>query len=226
MVAIRLSIFFSFSPSLHLPLPLSSQTLSFTHYMLLFALFVLLWGFFSLEKEFWPAVIECCLCFSLSLCVCVCQTLKNISWYTERALTEISLGSLLILVVIRTIQFNMTRTRVRLLHTLPKLFIFPTIRSDRNRRKQRKNGAGGRAREHIEAFEHPKFRFSVALHYSVLIFMNINLTFKFLVLEFAIYFFCGGGGLFSFWNSGRAYGSSTCEHKFWSFLCSCYFFSG
>ena len=41
------------------------------------------------------------------------QVLKNISWYTERSLTEISLGSLLILVVIRTIQFNMTRTRVR-----------------------------------------------------------------------------------------------------------------
>ncbi|KAM9450962.1 dymeclin isoform 1-T3 [Clarias gariepinus] len=44
-------------------------------------------------------------------------TLKNISWYTERALTEISLGSLLILVVIRTIQFNMTRTRDKYLHT-------------------------------------------------------------------------------------------------------------
>ncbi|XP_047661289.1 dymeclin isoform X2 [Tachysurus fulvidraco] len=43
--------------------------------------------------------------------------LKNISWYTERALTEISLGSLLILVVIRTIQFNMTRTRDKYLHT-------------------------------------------------------------------------------------------------------------
>lgn len=42
------------------------------------------------------------------------QVLKNISWYTERSLTEISLGSLLILVVIRTIQFNMTRTRVGL----------------------------------------------------------------------------------------------------------------
>uniref|UniRef100_A0A674NEB1 Dymeclin n=1 Tax=Takifugu rubripes TaxID=31033 RepID=A0A674NEB1_TAKRU len=38
--------------------------------------------------------------------------LKNITWYSERSLTEISLGSLLILVVIRTIQFNMTRTRV------------------------------------------------------------------------------------------------------------------
>lgn len=40
------------------------------------------------------------------------QILKNITWYSERSLTEISLGSLLILVVIRTIQFNMTRTRV------------------------------------------------------------------------------------------------------------------
>uniref|UniRef100_A0A665UD13 Dymeclin n=1 Tax=Echeneis naucrates TaxID=173247 RepID=A0A665UD13_ECHNA len=39
--------------------------------------------------------------------------LKNVTWYTERSLTEISLGSLLILVVIRTIQFNMTRTRVQ-----------------------------------------------------------------------------------------------------------------
>ncbi|XP_017263091.1 dymeclin [Kryptolebias marmoratus] len=43
--------------------------------------------------------------------------LKNIFWYSERSLTEISLGSLLILVVIRTIQFNMTRTRDKYLHT-------------------------------------------------------------------------------------------------------------
>ncbi|KAM6901698.1 dymeclin [Lycodopsis pacificus] len=43
--------------------------------------------------------------------------LKNVSWYSERTLTEISLGSLLILVVIRTIQFNMTRTRDKYLHT-------------------------------------------------------------------------------------------------------------
>uniref|UniRef100_A0A3Q4GNN2 Dymeclin n=1 Tax=Neolamprologus brichardi TaxID=32507 RepID=A0A3Q4GNN2_NEOBR len=43
--------------------------------------------------------------------------LKNVAWYTERSLTEISLGSLLILVVIRTIQFNMTRTRDKYLHT-------------------------------------------------------------------------------------------------------------
>uniref|UniRef100_A0A8C4XTJ7 Dymeclin n=1 Tax=Falco tinnunculus TaxID=100819 RepID=A0A8C4XTJ7_FALTI len=43
--------------------------------------------------------------------------LKNITWYAERVLTEISLGSLLILVVIRNIQYNMTRTRDKYLHT-------------------------------------------------------------------------------------------------------------
>ncbi|KAM6303975.1 dymeclin isoform 1-T3 [Podargus strigoides] len=43
--------------------------------------------------------------------------LKNITWYAERVLTEISLGSLLVLVVIRTIQYNMTRTRDKYLHT-------------------------------------------------------------------------------------------------------------
>ncbi|XP_013930262.1 PREDICTED: dymeclin [Thamnophis sirtalis] len=43
--------------------------------------------------------------------------LKNITWYSERVLTEISLGSLLILVVIRTVQYNMTRTRDKYLHT-------------------------------------------------------------------------------------------------------------
>ncbi|PIO24565.1 hypothetical protein AB205_0132930, partial [Aquarana catesbeiana] len=42
--------------------------------------------------------------------------LKNITWYSERVLTEISLGSLLILVVIRTIQYNMTRTRAFFFH--------------------------------------------------------------------------------------------------------------
>ncbi|XP_067886431.1 dymeclin isoform X1 [Heterodontus francisci] len=43
--------------------------------------------------------------------------LKNITWYAERVLTEISLGSLLVLVVIRTVQYNMTRTRDKYLHT-------------------------------------------------------------------------------------------------------------
>uniref|UniRef100_A0A2C9L5B3 Dymeclin n=1 Tax=Biomphalaria glabrata TaxID=6526 RepID=A0A2C9L5B3_BIOGL len=42
---------------------------------------------------------------------------KNVQWYKERPLSEISLGGLLILVVIRTIQYNMTRMRDKYLHT-------------------------------------------------------------------------------------------------------------
>jgi len=44
-------------------------------------------------------------------------TLKKLTWYTERSLNEISLGGLLIAVVLRTIQFNMTRMRDKYLHT-------------------------------------------------------------------------------------------------------------
>lgn len=43
--------------------------------------------------------------------------LKNIAWYTERTISEISLGGLLILVVIRTIQYNMLKMRDKYLHT-------------------------------------------------------------------------------------------------------------
>lgn len=45
------------------------------------------------------------------------QTLKNIHWYTERSISEISLGGLLVLVVIRTIQYNMLKMRDKYLHT-------------------------------------------------------------------------------------------------------------
>lgn len=38
-------------------------------------------------------------------------------WYTERNLTDISLGGLLILVVIRTVQYNMMKMRDKYLHT-------------------------------------------------------------------------------------------------------------
>jgi hypothetical protein len=42
----------------------------------------------------------------------------NLSFrYTERSLNEISLGGLLVAVVLRTIQFNMTRMRDKYLHT-------------------------------------------------------------------------------------------------------------
>lgn len=44
-------------------------------------------------------------------------TLKNIPWFKERPISEISLGGLLILVVIRTIQYNITRMRDKYLHT-------------------------------------------------------------------------------------------------------------
>lgn len=43
--------------------------------------------------------------------------LKNIQWYTERSISEISLGGLLILVIIRTVQYNMLKVRDKYLHT-------------------------------------------------------------------------------------------------------------
>lgn len=43
--------------------------------------------------------------------------LKNILWYTERNISEISLGGLIILVIIRTIQYNMLKVRDKYLHT-------------------------------------------------------------------------------------------------------------
>ncbi|XP_022911837.2 dymeclin [Onthophagus taurus] len=43
--------------------------------------------------------------------------LKSIPWYNERNLSEVSLGGLLVLVVIRTIQYNMLKMRDKYLHT-------------------------------------------------------------------------------------------------------------
>lgn len=43
--------------------------------------------------------------------------LKNIQWYTERSISEISLGGLLVLVIIRTVQYNMLKVRDKYLHT-------------------------------------------------------------------------------------------------------------
>ena len=42
---------------------------------------------------------------------------KDVDWYSERVLGEISLGGLVILVVIRTIQHNMLKMRDKYLHT-------------------------------------------------------------------------------------------------------------
>jgi len=41
----------------------------------------------------------------------------DVSWYTERKLTDISLGSLLVLIILRTIQYNMAKMRDKYLHT-------------------------------------------------------------------------------------------------------------
>ena len=40
------------------------------------------------------------------------QVIPTIPWYTERVITNITLGGLLVLVVLRTIQYNMTKMRV------------------------------------------------------------------------------------------------------------------
>jgi len=42
---------------------------------------------------------------------------QQVVWYTERTVTQLSLGGLLILVVIRTIQYNMLKMRDKYLHT-------------------------------------------------------------------------------------------------------------
>jgi len=42
---------------------------------------------------------------------------QQVTWYTERAVSQLSLGGLLILVVIRTIQYNMLKMRDKYLHT-------------------------------------------------------------------------------------------------------------
>ncbi|KXJ28564.1 dymeclin [Exaiptasia diaphana] len=44
-------------------------------------------------------------------------TVSNIPWYTERTISNITLGGLLVLVVLRTIQYNMTKMRDKYLHT-------------------------------------------------------------------------------------------------------------
>jgi len=44
-------------------------------------------------------------------------TIPSIPWYKERVITNITLGGLLVLVVLRTIQYNMTKMRDKYLHT-------------------------------------------------------------------------------------------------------------
>ena len=45
------------------------------------------------------------------------QTIHNVDWYsTERQLSQITLGGLIVLVLTRTIQVNIVKVRVRLLY--------------------------------------------------------------------------------------------------------------
>jgi len=54
--------------------------------------------------------------FNQTIHGCVLR-LNQITWYTERSCTDLSLGGLVILVVIRTIQYNMLKMRDKYLHT-------------------------------------------------------------------------------------------------------------
>src|ERR1700743_642356 len=45
------------------------------------------------------------------------QLLKTVPWYTERKVSDITLGGLIILVIIRTIQYNILKMRDKYLHT-------------------------------------------------------------------------------------------------------------
>ncbi|CAG9794474.1 unnamed protein product [Diatraea saccharalis] len=42
---------------------------------------------------------------------------KNLSWYTERSISEISVGGLMVLVIVRALHYNMARVRDKYLHT-------------------------------------------------------------------------------------------------------------
>lgn len=43
--------------------------------------------------------------------------LKNLTWYTERTISEISLGGMMVLIIIRTVQYNILKVRDKYLHT-------------------------------------------------------------------------------------------------------------
>ncbi|KAK2721308.1 dymeclin-like [Artemia franciscana] len=45
------------------------------------------------------------------------RILKSVPWFTERNLTDISLGGLMIIIILRTVQYNILKTRDRYLHS-------------------------------------------------------------------------------------------------------------
>lgn len=83
-----------------------------------FDLFLILCFFFSIfSLYFHRHPLPTCISKNAKSQQLSSQILKNIHWYTERSISEISLGGLLILVVIRTIQYNMLKMRDKYLHT-------------------------------------------------------------------------------------------------------------
>ena len=42
-----------------------------------------------------------------------CQVVSKVAWYTERAVVSMPLGSLVVMVLVRTIQVNISQVRVR-----------------------------------------------------------------------------------------------------------------
>ncbi len=58
----------------------------------------------------------CPLLFSPATDACLEQVLKDVPWFQDRILTDISLGSLMLVVVLKTVQFNLTKLQVQGTH--------------------------------------------------------------------------------------------------------------
>ena len=52
------------------------------------------------------------------------QTLPKVEWYTERSLTNISVGSLMVIVLVRTIQANISQIQVLIFLMFASLLSF------------------------------------------------------------------------------------------------------
>lgn len=48
-----------------------------------------------------------------SMILCPLQVLTKVTWYTERVVSNISLGSVIVMMLVRTVQVNMAQIRVR-----------------------------------------------------------------------------------------------------------------
>lgn len=93
-----------------------SPSMTHDHHMYL-ALVVLL---MLTEDEFFCKIIhETVRVVYVSMLSIYFQTIHNIDWYsTERQLSQITLGGLIVLVLTRTIQVNIVKVRVRFLYEI------------------------------------------------------------------------------------------------------------